>query len=314
MTDLHVHAPAWAESRFQHLLNEGRRVVTAEIAVPATVEHARVLARARELARPEVIAVNITDGLRGRPALSPIAAAAILTHAGVRVEPIVQITTRTRTRNAVVGDLLGASALGVRNLLCMTGDVPQDSGDLTDLDVYQMIALARAFPSELGVDLLGQAEPFFVGATWSPFGPDEGVELERLGRKCAAGAQFIQTQPVFDPERFAAIAQRMPREAEGVPIIVGLAPIRSAEHARRLGAIPGVIVPQRLLALLDAEPDDAAAGERFWRYLAEELEQLRHLPFVRGFHLMPIGHSRRGIAGKSTFDRLYEAVAPIVAD
>lgn len=310
MHENHGHEPH--ESRFRRLLADGHKVLTAELAVPATVEHERVLERVKELARPEIVAVNITDGLRGRPALSPIAAAAILTHAAVPVEPIVQLTARTRTRNAVIADLLGASALGIRNLLCMTGDEPVDSGDFRDVDVFGLIQLARGFPREVGADLLGDAEPFFVGATWSPFAEDQDLELERLERKVAAGAQFVQTQPVFDGEAFAQLAARLSPRLVEVPVIVGLAPIRSAQHARRLAGIPGVHVPQRVFDLLDGAESEQEAADRFWPHLAAELRRIVAVPFVRGFHLMPIGHSRRGIAGKSTFDRLYEAAAPLV--
>lgn len=310
MHENHGHEPH--ESRLRRTLSAGRKVLTAELAVPATIEHERIIERVQELARPEIVAVNITDGLRGRPALSPIAAAAILTHAAVPVEPIVQLTARTRTRNAVIADLLGASALGIRNLLCMTGDVPVDSGDFRDVDVFGLIQLARTFPRDLGTDLLGGAEPFFVGATWSPFDSDEEMELARLERKIAAGAQFVQTQPVFEARGFLRVAERLPGSATSVPILVGLAPIRSAQHGRRLAGIPGVHVPQRLLDMLDGAPSEQQAAERFWPYLADELLEIAALPCVRGFHLMPIGHSRRGIAGKSTFDRLYETAAPLV--
>lgn len=311
--EIHSHGPAW-ESRFRRLLEEGHRVITAELAVPATVEHARILARAQELTRPEVVAVNITDGLRGRPALSPIAAAAILTHAGVPVEPIVQLTARTRTRNAIIGDLLGASALGIRNLLCMTGDAPTASGDLQDVDVFGLIGIARAFPDRLGTDLLGEAEPFFIGATWSPFAPDRQQELDRLRRKVEAGAQFIQTQPVFDAGEFASVASALSDDVRRVPVIVGLAPIRSAAHAARLAGIPGVHVPQRLFDLLDGAVNEEESAERFWPYLAEEVRRVVELPWVCGFHLMPIGHSKRGILGKSTFERLYDSVAPFAGE
>src|SRR5439155_574317 len=141
-------------SRLQRSLDEGRAVITVELAVPATVAHEVVIERARALLRPQIVAVNITDGLRGRPALSSIAAAAIITHADLGVEPILQLTARSRPRNGLVADLLGASALGVRNLNCMTGDVPENSTDLYDVDVFALIEMARAFPAELGIDLL----------------------------------------------------------------------------------------------------------------------------------------------------------------
>src|SRR5439155_3609828 len=191
-------SPVAIGSRLRRALDAGRSVITAELAVPATVAHELILERAKGLLRPQIVAMNITDGLRGRPALSPIAAAAILTHADLGVEPIVQVVARSRARNALIADLLGASALGVRNLLCMTGDVPESSADIQDVDVFTLIGLARGFPAGLGTELLGTAEPFCVGAAWSPFAPDPAHEAERLVRKHAAGALFVQTQPVFD--------------------------------------------------------------------------------------------------------------------
>jgi len=298
-------------SRFGRALAEGRAVITAELAVPATVAHDVVIERARALLRPEIVAVNITDGLRGRPALSSIAAAAILTHADLGVEPILQLTARSRARNALVADLLGASALGVRNLNCMTGDVPENSADLQDLDVFELIELARAFPAGLGIELLGQADPFCVGAAWSPFADDPGYEMDRLVRKRAAGAQFVQTQPVFDGRAFAAAIDRMPAALAGLPILMGLAPVRSADHARRLVAIPGIAIPDRLIELLDRATEEAESAERYWAYLESELDWLAKNVQVGGCHLMPIGHSKRSMRQQSTFDRLYACATKV---
>jgi len=298
-------------SRLQRSLDEGRSVITVELAVPATVAHEVVIERARALLRPQIVAVNITDGLRGRPALSSIAAAAIITHADLGVEPILQLTARSRPRNGLVADLLGASALGVRNLNCMTGDVPENSTDLYDVDVFALIEMARAFPAGLGMELLGQAEPFCVGAAWSPFADDPAYELERLVRKRAAGAQFVQTQPVFDARALAAAVDRMPAALGDLPIIMGLAPVRSSDHARRLTGIPGIVIPDRLLDLLDGATSEDDAAERYWAYLDGELEWLaRNVP-LRGCHLMPIGHSKRSMRQQSTFERLYACAIKI---
>jgi homocysteine S-methyltransferase len=303
-------APAVA-SRFQRSLDQGGAVITAELAVPATVAHEVVVERAVELKRPNVVAVNVTDGLRGRPALSPIAAAAIITHADLGVEPIVQLTARSRSKNVLIADLLGACALGVRNLLCMTGDVPEGSADIQDVDVFGLIELARAFPAGVGVELIGQALPFTVGAAWSPFAPDPAYELARLERKVASGAQFVQTQPVFDGRGFAALLDRIPASLKDLPIIMGLATVRSAEHARRLTTIPGIVIPERLLEVLDRADGAPDAVERYWAYLEAELEWVWQNAPVRGCHLMPFGHSKRGIKQKSSFDRLYECAVRI---
>jgi 5,10-methylenetetrahydrofolate reductase len=112
---------------------------------------------------------------------------------------------------------------------------------------------------------------------------------------------------VFDARAFAAAVGRIPGTLADLPLIVGLAPVRSCDHARRLTAIPGIVIPARLLAVLERATDEAEACERYWAYLDEELEWLaRNVP-VGGFHLMPIGHSKRGIRQTSTFDRLYAA-------
>ena len=298
-------------SRFNRWLDEGRPVITVELAVPATVAHDVIIEQAKALLRPEIVGVNITDGLRGRPAMSSIAAAAILTHADLGVEPILQVTARSRTRNALVADLLGASALGVRNLNCMTGDVPENSADLQDLDVFGLIELARAFPAGLGIELLGQADPFCVGAAWSPFADDPGYEMDRLVRKRAAGAQFVQTQPVFDGRAFAAAIDRMPAVLADLPIIMGLAAVRSSDHARRLAAIPGIVIPERLVDLLDRATSEADLAERYWAYLDIEMEWLATNVPLRGCHLMPIGHSKRSMRQQSTFDRLYACATKI---
>jgi methylenetetrahydrofolate reductase (NADPH) len=159
----------------------------------------------------------------------------------------------------------------------------------------------------LGIELLGSAEPFCVGAAWSPFAPDPAYEVERLVRKHAAGAEFVQTQPVFDARAFAAAVDHMPAALAELPLIVGLAPVRSCDHARRLTAIPGIVIPARLLAVLERATDDADACERYWEYLDAELDWLARNVAIRGYHLMPIGHSKRGIRQTSTFDRLYAA-------
>ena len=298
-------------SRFRRALEGGAPVITAELAVPATVAHELIVERARELARPLVVAVNITDGLRGRPALSNVAAAAILTHADVGIEPILQLTARSRTRNALIADLLGASALGVRNLLCMTGDVPENSADIKDVDVFGLLTLARAFPAGLGHELLGPADPFCVGAAWSPFAPDPADEMDRLARKYASGAQFVQTQPVFDGPAFAEAMAGIPAELSALPIIMGLSAVRSAEHARRLATIPGIVIPPRLIQLLEGCADDAHASERYWEYLDAELDWLARNAPIRGCHLMPLGHSKRSMRQGSSFDHLYRSAARI---
>ena len=194
----------------------------------------------------------------------------------------------------------------------MTGDVPENSADLHDLDVFALIELARAFPAGLGIELLGQADPFCVGAAWSPFADDPAYELDRLVRKRAAGAQFVQTQPVFDGRAFVDAIDRLPAALADFPIIMGLAPVRSSDHARRLAASPGIVIPDRLIDVLDGATDEADSAERYWAYLDSELNWLAKNVRVGGCHLMPIGHSKRSMRQQSAFDRLYACATKVV--
>ena len=135
--------------------------------------------------------------------------------------------------------------------------------------------------------------------------------MDRLVRKRAAGAQFVQTQPVFDGRAFAAAIDRMPAVLADLPIIMGLAAVRSSDHARRLAAIPGIVIPDRLVDLLDRATSEADLAERYWAYLDIEMEWLATNVPLRGCHLMPIGHSKRSMRQQSTFDRLYACATKI---
>ena len=257
--------------------------------------------------------MNITDGLRGRPALSPIAAAAILTHADLGVEPIVQVVARSRARNALIADLLGASALGVRNLLCMTGDVPEGSADVQDVDVFALIEMAARVPRGPRVGAAGDGGAVLCRRGVVAVRTGSRVR-SRAARPQARGGRASSSRPSpcstrgSSPRR--SIACRV--ALADLPLIVGLAPVRSCDHARRLTAIPGIVIPARLLAVLEQASDDADACERYWAYLDEELDWLARNAPLRGFHLMPIGHSKRGIRQTSTFDRLYAAATKVL--
>jgi 5,10-methylenetetrahydrofolate reductase len=133
--------------------------------------------------------------------------------------------------------------------------------------------------------------------------------MDRLARKCASGAQFVQTQPVFDGPAFAEAMAGIPAELSGLPIIMGLSAVRSAEHARRLATIPGIVIPPRLIQLLEGCADDAHASERYWEYLDAELDWLARNAPIRGCHLMPLGHSKRSMRQGSSFDHLYRSAA-----
>jgi len=291
--------PAGARSggAFERALASGRPVVTCEISTGDGADPEAVRRRGR-LVRDHVDAVNVPDNTAGMPHMSGLAAAAILVQEGI--EPILHVTCRDRNRLALQGDLLGAAALGVRNILCLTGDhmVHGDHPDakpVYDIDSMQLIRLARRLTDE-GRYMSGrEIKPrpdLFVGAVENPFAPPYDFRPIRLQKKQEAGARFIQTQIVFNVERFAAFMTRV-RDLgidRHLPILAGVAPIRSPRAARHMrDNVAGMEVPEELVRRMDqAGPDRARREEEGIRICVEIIGRLRAIPGIAGFHIMPI--------------------------
>ena len=212
--------------------------MTAEIAPPASGDPQALLARALPL-RGLADAVNVTDGAQARASMSALAAAAILAQNGI--EPILQMSCRDRNRIALQSDLLGASALGIRNLLMLRGDDPTagdqpDTKPVFDLDTEALVATAVAMrdrgelPS--GRALLDRPD-FFIGATDAPLDPPPGWKPDKLKAKVEAGVQFVQTQFCMDVDVLKRYLQRLDDEGLGgrLSILVGIAPLASAQSA-----------------------------------------------------------------------------------
>jgi methylenetetrahydrofolate reductase (NADPH) len=282
-------------SHLERLLRSDAFVVTAEMptvdgADPATVH------RIAEGLRGRVDAVNCTDNSAAHPHLSSVAAGHLLLDAGV--EPVVQLTCRDRNRLALQADLLGAAALGIRNVCLMTGD-DVTAGDhpeakpLYDLDSIHLIRTARILRDE-GVYLSGRRldhpPEYLIGAVENPFAPPLEFRPMRLGKKIEAGAEFIQTQICFDLPRLRAFLARA--EDLGllgrVPILVGVFVPRTARALRYLrDEVPGIDVPEEVLARMEAAPAERqpAVGVEI---ATEVVQEVRELPGVRGVHLMAI--------------------------
>jgi methylenetetrahydrofolate reductase (NADPH) len=240
-----------------------------------------------------VDAVNITDNQTAIVRLSSIASAKILLDEGI--EPIIQMTCRDRNRLAIQSDLMGAAALGVRNVLCLTGDY-QKFGDhpeakgVFDMDSIQLIAAVAKMNS--GFLLSGQemkTPPHFcIGAGANPFAEPFEMRLIRLYKKIEAGAHFIQTQPVFDLEIFkrwmdGVIEMRL---HEKVAIFAGVMPVKSVKALLYMkNEVPGVKIDDSYINRMNDAADPKAEGVQI---AVETIQELKKIKGVRGIHLMPL--------------------------
>lgn len=285
--------------RLRRRLESGGFAVTAEIAPPrgAGVD---VIRRRAQMLRGWVDAVNITDNQSARARLASWAGSLVARDAGV--EPVMQLTCRDRNRIALQSDLLAASAMGIPNVLLMTGDHPRfgdhpQAKPVFDLDSVQLIWTARTMRDERRLLSGGELDPapdWFIGAVENPFAPPRPFRAGRLGKKVAAGAQFVQTQFVFD---IAAFAEWMTQVRDlGLDtrcrILAGVGPIRSLralEHMR--DDLPGVLIPDHVERRLRGVTADRVAGEGLG-LAAELIGQLREIPGVAGVHVMAYGYER----------------------
>ena len=283
--------PRQPASRLEELLRSRQFVITAEITPPVSCEADDFLRKALPLAGL-ADAVNVTDGASARAHLSAPIAAAMLARAGI--EPILQLTCRDRNRIALQGDLMGAAASGVHNLLCLTGDDPKagdqpDTKAVFDVNSATLTAMARdlrdkgELPS--GRKVAGQAR-FFLGAADAPIDPPADWRPDKLAAKIAAGAEFAQTQFCMDQGIVQRYAARLNEHAatRELFLLVGIAPLRSAKSARWMKKhLYGTIIPDAFIDRLEQAADPAAEGERI---ALELIEQLAHVPGVAGVHIM----------------------------
>ena len=268
------------------LLRQGEFVVTAELNPPKSAA-ASVVRRRADVLKGVVDAANITDSNRANVAMAAIPAAVLVRDAGV--EPIVQVTGRDRNRIALQADLLGAAALGLSNFLFMTGDDPKqgnhpDAVHVKDLDGTGLVRAAASLRDGklLNGDEVKQPPRYLIGATASPTEPKD---VERTLEKIAAGAQFLQTQPVFDPVPFSQWLTEIRKRERDVAILAGVLVLRSTEQADRLAKVPGITLPDAIRARLRDAADPEAEGIAI---AIETVRALRALPGVNGVHLYAI--------------------------
>lgn len=282
------------KSKLQSLFEQGEFAVTCEIGPPKNAQGDGIRKHTEHL-KPFVDAVNLTDNQTAIVRLSSIGAGVHVLAAGG--EPIIQMTTRDRNRIALQSDLLGAYSLGVRNVLCLSGDHQtfgnhQGAKNVYDLDSIQLIKTvkdmreAKVFQSG---EVIKQGEPrFFIGAVANPFADPFEFRVLRLEKKIRAGAQFIQTQCIFDMERFEAFMDLARKRGlhQQAYIMAGVMPIKSAKAAKYMQKnVSGMLVPDGIVERMSKAEDQPAEGVKL---CIEQIKHLRTIPGVRGVHIMAV--------------------------
>jgi methylenetetrahydrofolate reductase (NADPH) len=281
------------KSNLQRMLEAGHFSVTAEIGPPMSADAEFVRKRAKELVGI-IDAANVTDNQTAIVRMSSIAASYLIQQEGI--EPVVQMTCRDRNRIALQSDLLGGYALGLKNLLCLSGDHqsfgnhPQ-SKNVYDIDSIQLLqALTRMKDEKVFMSGKPTKLPaeFFLGATANPFADPEELQFIRLHKKVAAGAQFIQTQAIYDVERFAGWMEKV--RAAGLHkktyILAGILVNKSLKSLEMTKKVAGMVVPD---TYLDRMKKAANQEEEGVNIALDLIEALKKIEGVSGIHIMAVG-------------------------
>ncbi len=280
-------------SNLEKVLTSGQFAVTAELGPPKGAD-TEVVRRKVEILKGKVDAANITDCQTAVVRLSSIAAGVIMAQMGL--EPVVQMTTRDRNRIAIQSDLLGASALGIKNLLCLTGDHPKfgnhpQAKGVFDLDSIQLIQMVKNMRDEKkflnGEEM--EVEPrFFIGAAENPFADPFEFRATRLAKKVMAGVDFIQTQIVYNTHKFAHWMEeiRKLRLHEKVFILAGVAPMKSVGMAKYMkNKVPGMDVPDEVVNRMEKAKEPRQEGIQI---CVDIINEVRKIEGIAGIHIMAV--------------------------
>lgn len=296
----------YAGSNLEKVLRSGQFVVTGELGPPQGWKREDI-ERKVKLLKGVVDAVNLTDNQTAIVRMSSIAAGRILIENGL--EPIIQMTCRDRNRLSMQSDLLGAYALGIRNILSLSGD-HQNFGNhpsaknVHDIDSLQLIQVIRGLGSgmfQCGDKVVGGPMPMLVGAAANPFGDPFEFRPLRLAKKVTAGAHFIQTQLIYDMDRFRKFMEKVVEMGlhEKVGILAGVGPLKSSGAAKYMrDKVPGMIVDDYYVnemerAIAGLPKEDKAGRRDAWQkrgieLCVEQIQQVREIKGVAGIHLMAI--------------------------
>ena len=298
--DALYHAPKYSEpvSELERRLKDGEFVVAAEVTPPVSTNTDK-LKQNIELLKPYVTAINFTDSPSAIPRMSSWACSKLSLEMGA--EPVMQITGRDNTRVGLQSSVMGAAALGVRNILCLTGDSmalgpgPRGRMDVMDVDGIQMLWILRRMRDE-GKYLDGREiktpPQYFLGAAASPFASNMKFQALREQKKVNAGAQFFQTNVVFDADAIDEWLNEMAKRdvLDKVYIMIGLTPLKSYKTAAYMHEkIPGVFVPEKILKRMEAAKEKGNEQEEGVQITLELIEKIKTKQGVHGIHLMAVG-------------------------
>ena len=277
--------------RITELFDKGEFVVTAEVGPPKGIHLGHLVEEAKEYLSG-ITAVNVTDNQSSVMRTSTLATCAMLKNAGLT--PIYQATCRDRNRLALQSDLLGAAALGIENILCLTGDHTK-MGDhpgakpVFDLDSVSLLHTAATLEKGLdlaGNELVGEPPKFAKGAVVSPISDSVDAQLAKMERKVMAGADYFQTQAVFESEKFIEFMEKA--KQFGKPVQLGVIIPKSAGMAKFMNNnVAGVHVPQHMIDALAADKERAKAGITGVEIAAQIIKECK--PYCQGLHIMALG-------------------------
>jgi methylenetetrahydrofolate reductase (NADPH) len=282
-------------SHLAAVLEAGHFAVAAELSPPRGVD-LDAIRRGAQVLSGYADAVNVTDNQAASVRMASIPVSALLAQYGV--EPVAQMTCRDRNRLAIQADLLGAAALGIRNILCLSGDHGRwgdhpAAKSVYDLDSTHLIRLARNLVEHSCLDngrLISPPPRFFVGAAANPFAPPYDYRPFRLAKKIAAGACFVQTQLIYNVERFRTYMEQVQALGlhEKAYILAGVGPLKSVRQASHMATqVAGMDLPQDLVERMAKTPK-AAQPEEGIRICCEIIDQVREIRGVAGLHIMAV--------------------------
>lgn len=281
------------ESRLKRLLDREHFVVTCELGPPQGAETTPLTEKTKAV-RSFVDCCNLTDCTTAMVRLSSLASSLVVQSEGV--EAIMQLTLRDRNRIGLQSDILGASALGIRNILCLYGDPPTVGNekeakavyDISTTDLISGIRKMRDTGELMGGGKLTHLPNVFIGAAATPLKEDSSIRIANVAKKVEAGAQFIQTQPVFDLEVFEEFIGDMRASGltQNCKFIAGLMPIRSVKMAKHLKEnVHGIRLPDETLKRIEGSASPAQEGIKITNELVGELRRIRG---VSGIHIMTV--------------------------
>jgi methylenetetrahydrofolate reductase (NADPH) len=296
--DSDYHPPGYREpaSELEKCLSEGKFVLATEVTPPISADSGK-LVRDIELVKPYVTVINFTDASSANPKMSALACCKVAVDH--KSGPVYQIAARDTTRTGLQANVIGAGQFGIKNILCVTGDnpivgpAPTSDMNFVDLDSVQMLWILRRMRDE-GIYLDGRKmkypPKFFLGAATTPFASDPGLQAIKDQKKVNAGAQFFQTNLIFEPERLDLWLEQLDKRdvLSKVYIMIGLVPLKSFKAALYLHRkVPGVYIPDNILKRMEKAGE--GAPEEGVQIALELINKIKNKRGINGIHLMTLG-------------------------